>query len=268
MKPITLIFLLTLFCTTKTFAQQGSSEQLAIEFLNNGEIEKALSLFDEAYSKTPSQHLYRLYLDALLQEKNTRDAERLVRRHQRNFPQNPTTAIDLGYVFLISGDKNRADREFKTVVDKLPNNQNQIAEIAVMLFSRGQTEFAIQAFQKGRQILNQPQAFSLDMATLYERTNRMADMTNEYLTFLEYGPHMLAMVQQRVQVVLANDTEDKKTAAEIRKTILDYIQKNPQSRTAQDFWIGLLLSVEDFETAFTFARAYDRRFNDDGAKML
>ena len=255
------------FLCAVSFAQQGSTEQLAIEFLKNGETEKALKLFDEAYSKTPSQHIYKLYLDALLQEKNTREAERLVRRHQRNFPQNLTTAVDLGYIYLISGDKTKADKEFSAIINKLPNNQNQIAEIAVALFNRRQTEYAIQAFTKGRQILNNPQAFAFDLATLYERENRMADMTNEYLVMLDFNPNMLSYIQQRMQVILSDDTE-KKASSEIRKTILDYIQKNPQSRIAQDFWISLLLSTEDFDMAFTFARAYDRRFGDDGQKML
>ncbi|MDR1951434.1 MAG: tetratricopeptide repeat protein [Bacteroidales bacterium] len=262
------ILCLTLLFGSVSLAQQGSTEQLAIEFLNNGETEKALQLFNDAYSKTPSQHIYRLYLDALLQEKKTRDAERLVQRHQRNFPQNQATAVDLGYVFLISGDKNKADKEFKTIVDKLPSNQNQIAEIAFALFSRGQIEFAVQAFLNGRKILNNPQAFSLDLATLYEYANRIADMTNEYLAMLSYTPDMLSYVQQRVQAVLSGDTDDKKATTEIRKTILEYIQQNPQSRTAQDFWIGLLLSIEDFETALTFARAYDRRFNDEGRMVM
>jgi tetratricopeptide (TPR) repeat protein len=267
MKQIWYLSLMLVF-NSVCFAQQGSAEQLAIEFLNNGETQKALQLFNEAYSKTPTQHIYRLYLDALLQEKNTRDAERLVQRHQRNFPQNLTTAVDLGYVFLISGDKNKADREFRNVIEKLPNNQNHISEIAVTLFNRGQTEFAIQAFLRGRQLLNNPQAFSHDLATLYERANRIADMTNEYLIMLDYNPNMLSFVQQRMQMVLSGDTEDKNATSEIRKTTLDYIQRNPQSRTAQDFWIGLLLSIEDFETALTFARAYDRRFSDDGQMVL
>jgi tetratricopeptide (TPR) repeat protein len=251
-----------------SLAQQGSTEQLAIEFLNNGETEKALQLFNEAYSKNPTQHIYLLYLEALLQEKNIRDAERLVQRHRRNFPQNLTTAVDLGYVFLISGDKNKADREFKNIIERLPNNQNQIAEIAIAFFNRRQTEFAIQTFIKGRQILNDPQAFSHDLATLYELSSRFVDMTNEYLVVLEHSPSMLSFVQQRVQAVLSNDSENKKATSEIRRTILDYIQRNPQSRTAQDFWIGLLLSIEDFETALTFARAYDRRFNDDGQMVF
>ncbi|MCL2682388.1 MAG: tetratricopeptide repeat protein [Bacteroidales bacterium] len=260
--------LMVLFCCSVLLAQQGSTEQLAIEFLNNGEIAKALKLFDEAYSKTPSQHIYNLFLDALLQEKNTKEAERLVRRHQRNFPQNLATAVDLGYVFLISGDKTKADKEFSAVINKLPNNHNQIAEIAVALFNRGQTEYAIQAFAKGRQILNNPQAFSLDLAALYERSNRIAEMTNEYLLMLDHNPNFFSYVQQRVQVILSNDTDDKKATGEIRKTILEYIQKNPQNRTAQDFWISFLLSIEDFDMALTFARAYDRRFGDDGQKAL
>ena len=260
------VVLMMCFCSV-TLAQQGSTEQLAIEFLNNGETEKAIQLFEEVYSRTPSPHIYRLYLDALLQLRNTRDAERLVRRHQRNFPQSPTTAVDLGHVFLVSGDKAKADREFTAIIDRLPNNQSQIIEIAIALFDRRQTEFAIQAFVKGRQNLNNPQAFARDLATLYERADRMADMTNEYLLMIEHNPNLLSLAQQRIQVIIANDT-DKKASSEIRKTILDHIQRNPQSRIAQEFWISLLLSTEEFDTALTFARAYDRRFNDDGRKVL
>ncbi|MDR2907152.1 MAG: tetratricopeptide repeat protein [Bacteroidales bacterium] len=247
-------------CCAVSFAQQGSTEQLAIEFLNNGETKKALKLFDEAYSKAPSPHLYNLYLEALLQKKDTKEAERLVRKHLRNFPNIRTTAVDLGYVYLVSGNKTKADKEFTNILERLPNNANQITEIAIALFNRNQMEFATQAFAKGRKILNDPQAFALDLAALYERANRIADMTNEYLVMLDYNPDILPYVEQRIQVVLANDTE-KQATAEIRKTILAYIQKNPENRTAQEFWISLLLATEDFDTAFTFAKAYDKRFN-------
>ncbi len=252
-----------LFMCAGIFAQQGSTEQLAVEFLNNGETEKALKLFDEAYSKTPSPYIYKLYLDALLQEKNYKDAEKLVRKHLRNFPQNPTTAVDLGYIYLASGDKTKADKEFANIINKLPNNHNQIIEIAVALFNRMQIEYAIQAFSKGRKILNNPQLFGVELAMLYESSNRLADMTNEYLIMMDYNPDMISYVDQRMQAILANDAE-KKAIPEIRKTVLDYIQKNPQSRTAQEFWVSLLLLMEDFDMAFTFAKAYDKRFNNAG----
>ncbi|MCL2414440.1 MAG: tetratricopeptide repeat protein [Bacteroidales bacterium] len=267
MKKRFLAFLTALFLYSVLFAQQGSTEQLAIEFLRSGQTEQAIQLFSEIYSRAPTQHIYRHYLDALLQRGNMREAERLVRRHMRNFPQNPTTAVDLGHVFFVSGDQSRANREFQAIIDRLPNNQNQITEIAIAFFNRGQTEFAIQTFTKGRQILNNPHAFSRDLATLYEQANRIADMTNEFLIMLENNPNTLSFVLQRIQMVLAND-RDNRAAAEIRRTTLNYIQRNPQSHIAQDFWISFLLSIEDFETALTFARAYDRRFNDHGRRVF
>jgi len=267
MKKRFLAFLIPLLLCSVLLGQQGSTEQLAIEFLRSGKTEKAIELFSEVYNRTPSPHIYRLYLDALLQQGNMREAERLVRRHQRNFPQSPAIAVDLGHVFFMSGDQSRANREFQSTIDRLPNNQNQIAEIAVALFNRGQTEFAIQAFTRGREILNNPYAFSRDLATLYERANRIADMTNEFLVMLENNPNTLSFVQQRIQMVLAND-RDNRAAAEIRRTTLNFIQRNPQNHIAQDFWIGFLLSVEDFETALTFARAYERRFNDHGRRVF
>ncbi len=261
------IAMLLFLCGNLCLAQQGSNEQLAIEFLKNGETEKALKLFEDAYSKAPSQHLYGIYLEALLQENKTKDAEKLAKKHLRNFPNIPTTAVDLGYIYLVSGEKSKADKEFSNLIEKLPKNYNQIVEIAFALFNRSQVEYAIQAFSKGREILNAPNAFSLDMATLYEQTNRMSEMTREYLTMLNNEPTMLPHVQQRVQAILTNDSDKKKTE-EIRKTILEYIQKNPESRIAQDFWIGLLLSVENFDMALNFAKAYDKRFNDNGEKAL
>ena len=214
-KHVWFFSVLMFFCTV-SFAQQGSTEQLAVEFLRSGQTEKALQLFEEAYSRNPTQHIFRLYLDALLQQRNIRQAERLVRRHQQNFPQNLITTIDLGHVYLVSGDLSRAEREFRRVIDNLPNSQSQIAEIAVAFFNRNQVEHAIQTFLKGRQLLRNPHAFSQDLAILYERTNRIADMTKEYLTMLEHNPRSLPLVQQRIQVVLASDTEDKRATNEIR----------------------------------------------------
>lgn len=256
-----------LCCCLASFAQQGSVEQLAIEFLKNGETEKSLKLFDEAYSKSPSAHLYKLYLDVLLQEKQIKDAERLVRKHLKNFPQTLATSVDLGYIYLISGDKTKADKTFLDVLKNLPNSETQLADIAGSFFVRTQTEYAIQAFLQGRLILNDPHAFAIDLASLYEQTGRISEMTQEYLVLLEFDPNILPYIQQKMQAIFANDS-DKKAAAESRKTILDYIQKNPQSRSAQNFWIGLLLSTQDFDLAFTFAKSYDRRFGDGGQKAM
>ena len=71
-------FMLLLFFITGAvaFSQTNTNEQLAIQYYQNKEYDKAVLLFEDLYSKTPTPFIYDYYYNCLLEIKDYKRAQK------------------------------------------------------------------------------------------------------------------------------------------------------------------------------------------------
>src|SRR3954466_4467980 len=81
--------------------------QLADQYFNSYEFEKAAVLYEKAYSFDPNG-VYQNYLRCLLAMKNFNEAEKLVKKTAKKNPSNPGYQADLGNIYELQGDKSKA----------------------------------------------------------------------------------------------------------------------------------------------------------------
>ena len=70
-----LSLLAIVFVQLQTVAQPTTDEQLAQQFYQNKEFDKALNYYEKLYTKTSSQEFYTPYLNCLLETKDFKKAE-------------------------------------------------------------------------------------------------------------------------------------------------------------------------------------------------
>jgi tetratricopeptide (TPR) repeat protein len=87
----------------QTAPQAGNEEQLAMQFYQNREFDKAAGLFERIYEKKPSIFNYQYLFFCLVEIKEYGKAERLVKKCQRAEPDAPRYQVDLGYINYRSG---------------------------------------------------------------------------------------------------------------------------------------------------------------------
>ena len=95
------------------FAQPGQSNaELANQYFSTGEYDKAVVYFEKFYDQDPFA-AYLGYSKCLMALKDFDKAEKLIRKHQKKFPQDPSIRIDLGLLYDLEGKNNDAKKVFE-----------------------------------------------------------------------------------------------------------------------------------------------------------
>ena len=109
MKTVRIIFVLAfVFIQLHSFAQPGTDEQLALQFYQNKEFDKALDYYEKLYNKKSPQVFYLPYLNCLLETKDFKKAEKIVKKQIKQNPDAPNYIVDLGNVYFRADDVEKA----------------------------------------------------------------------------------------------------------------------------------------------------------------
>ena len=249
-----------------SISKSSDDEMLAAQYFQNKEFDKASVLYGKLYSKNQSQFYYNNYLNCLLEMKNFSDAEKVVRKKIKKESKSLRYRVDLGYIYSRAGDAAKAEKEFENVIENLKNDYPEIVDIANSFIIRGQPQFAIKTFQKGRNLSKDDNIFNYELADIYERTGDYQQMTEEYLNLLESNKTLLDQIENRLQVSLNFDPDNKKNVL-FRKTLIKRIQQNPGNAIYAELMLWHAIQQKDFESALQQAKSIDRLYKEQGDRI-
>ena len=245
---------------------EPDKEKLAAEYVKNKEFEKAVVLYEELFEEKKTHFFYTYYLYCLLELQDYKAAIKVTKKQMKNNPERLRYLVDEGYIYTLSGEPEKATKIFDEAFEQVTANANQIKELANAYNYRGQTDYAIDTYLKGRQLL-QEEAFNLELANIYKRMEQYDDMVNEYLNLLEVDLKRLKTVEGRLQSALNDDPEGLVNDA-LRTELLRRIQKNPDILINSEMLIWLSIQQKDFDMALIQARSIDRRMQEDGSRVM
>jgi tetratricopeptide (TPR) repeat protein len=245
----------------------GNEEQLALQFYQDQDYGKAAELFEQLYEKKPSLYYYQYLIYSYVEIKEYGKAEKLIRKCQKAEPDAPRYMVDLGYVKFRSGDVEKSKKIYEEALKKLTPNQQQVFELANGFITRGENEYAVRTYVKGRQLMNNTYPFGFELASVYERMGDFKSAMEEYLNMLDLNKSYLNTVQDRIQMTLAYDVNNEKNEM-LRKILLSRAQKNPDNTNYAELLWWYSIQQKDFELALVQAKALDRRFKENGDKLV
>ncbi len=246
--------------------QQGNDESIATQFYQNHEYEKAAEIFDRLYDEKPSQYYFQYLLSCLVEIKEYGKAERLIKKNLKGDPNALRYQVDLGYVYYRAGNTDKAKKLYEDALKKLQPNQQQIFDLSNAFLTHGENEYALRTYQAGRQLLNNTYPFGFEMASVYERMGDFKNAMEEYLNLLGVNTSYLVTVQDRIQMVLANDVNNEKNES-LRKILLSRAQKNPDKAYYAELLWWYSIQQKDFDLALVEAKSLDRRLGGNGEKL-
>ncbi len=247
------------------WAQTTSDIQLANQYYQDGEIEKAISLYKSLagnYRNIPLIH--NNYFRILLNTGRFDDGEKYIDKVLDKYPGNPYYQIDKGLIFVQQNQKEKEKAYFNRLIETLTDDDFQI-RVAAQHFARNQLyEYALETYTLARKKQRQPYAYSLQMANLYRILNRNDAMIEEYINYTKEQPNQINSVKNILQNVL---TEEEDLNA-FETMMIDYVQKYPDNDIYTELLIWVNLQQKDFYAAFIQARAVDKRYRLQGTGML
>ncbi len=264
---VVVLLLFMLFAVVRVFAQSDTNEKLAIQYFQDKEYEKAAILFEELYNKAPTPFIYNYYLNCLTELKDYDKAEKFVSKAIRKNPGNFALLVDLGYVYNMGNEPEKAKKQFENTLKSISADPEQITSIANAFVSRDQADYAIRAYEQGQKILKNAYNFNLEIAEIYLKKNDFASALNQFLDYIGTFPGSTDQIQSKLQDLLVNDPEN--TRNNIFKTsLLQCIKKEPDIKSYPELLLWYFIQEKEFGAAIIQAKAIDKRFNEDGERVF
>ncbi|MDR1739375.1 MAG: tetratricopeptide repeat protein [Bacteroidales bacterium] len=268
--------------------QSGNNLQLAQKYEQNGETEKALSLYAEAFEEDQSPYIYEQYLNALLKAERFSEAEKTIKIFQKKSNNPALQQIDLGYVELLrekattkattakvttSGKRKnqsrlKSEEIFQDIIDNLqsPTATYILQELSQAFSKRIQTsEYSIKLYQKARANSKNEDMYAEELGMLYRQNGEVEKMLDEFIKVLKKAPQKQAQIEENIQVFIGTNPEKQQ---EIRKILQLKMQKEPQGKTVQTLYIWALWQEKMFEEALKQSIDFSVKFNDGGEKIF
>jgi len=238
----------------------SNESQLAAEYYSKQQFDKAAVLYEKLYKENPSYVNYMYYYFCLIQLNRFDEAEKLVKKQIKAFPEKARYLVDLGYIYQMSDESGKAKKEYENAILQLPPDRNAVIELAGAFQSRMENEYAIRTYYRGRELLGYSESFSLEIGSIYESEGKYEEMFSEYLNLIEAEPSM-------IQNTLSEDPDGTKSDL-FRIALLKRIQEFPDKIFYSEMLIWYSIQQKDFKTALIQAKALDRRFGEQGERVF
>ncbi len=242
-----------------------SDEQLAAQYFQKKEYDKALVLYERLFKKNNNNINYTYYLYCLIELQEFKAAEKLVKNQMKEFPGKLKYSIDLGYVYAEEGETGKANKQFDESLRQIYPEQSSVIEAANSFLMRGQLDYAVAAYKRGNEIVKD-YPFYLELGDLYYQTGNYSMMIDEFLNYLDYDSGNLSIIQTKLQTALSQNNENN-ISEMLRKTLLKRTQRFPEKIYYSEMLLWLSIQEKDFDLAFTQAKSIDRRQGEEGDRI-
>jgi tetratricopeptide (TPR) repeat protein len=261
-----LTILLLMVSPSVTQAQVQNNAELATQYFSTGEFDKAVVFYEKFYDQDPLG-AYPNYLKCLLNLKDYDKAEKLIRKHQKRFPMDANSRLDMAAVYEARGENEKAVKVYEDAIKNLSTDIGQINLLGNAFMQRQLYDYAVRTYLQGRKLVNGAYPFSFELAEAYNQQGSPDKMVAEYIDVIDWNPQYVSNVQTILQNKIANDSEGVYVDL-IRTALLRKIQKNPQESTYSELLYWLFLQEKDFESALIQAKSLDNRNNENGDRLL
>lgn len=263
----TTLLLLLLLPGPVLYAQSQQDVDLALEYYKNGEFDKAAVMYEKICNKAPDNtFFFQNYLQCLTSLNQLDEAEKVIKKQIKRFPDDLTYYIDLGRIYHLMGDDKRANEQYDEAISQISGNLPSVNLLANKFQNAGLNDYAIQLYQKARKQFKAENSdlFLAELALLYQKQNNVPEAVKAYLDIVDYNPSMADEVEGRIQPLL----ETPAYARELQAELYRRIQKRPDSEVFSEMLIWYFVQKEDFTAAFQQVKALDRRRKEDGQRVF
>lgn len=241
-----------------------SDTQLAIQYYQNKEFDKALPIMEKLFESTKSRAYFIYYLNCLSELNMLNEAEKLVKKQIKKEENKFIYMVDLGYLYKNSGKNQEAMEQYNLAISKMPWNNNAINELASAFISRSEFDYAETVYMQGA--LKTGFTFHFELANLYTIQRNYTKMSEEYLKIIDEDYSQMENVKSRLYYFVQNDMNEN-IAPILQNVILKKIQNNPKNTAYIEMLIWLYTQAKNFKGALIQEKALDKQMRSDGKRI-
>ncbi|MBD3581759.1 tetratricopeptide repeat protein [Flavobacterium selenitireducens] len=239
-----------------SLAAIAQNEQLAQNYFDKGEFEKAKVSYQELLKNQPSNSIYfQRLVESFQQLQQLEEAEKLLRERLERYKQGGLL-VEIGYNYQLKKDDSKAKKYYEEALAKIKVNAGDVYSVASSFEKRSLLDYALRAYKLALE--KEPKMnFNYQMALLYGQQGNTDMMINTFLDEAFANPHSTIVVQNQLSRFM-NEDADTNFNETLRKALLVRAQKD------QDiFWNQYLswfyVQQKEYGKAFVQEKAVYKR---------
>jgi tetratricopeptide (TPR) repeat protein len=248
--------LLLFFSCLFSFWVSAQNDQLALDYFEKGEFEKAVTLYEEIHTKQPTNlFFFEKLLHCYRQLQQFDKAENLIEKRKQKYNQ-PTMQIELGYNFQLQKQQDKANKYYQLALDEIQKEPNYAYQLGSNFEKKTLLDWALKAYELGQKF-NPNLNFDYQMALLQGQMGNVELMIDKLFDYAYAKPEFVPTVQSFLSRFLMENSNES-FPAYVKKTLLIRTQKTPDI-----FWNQFLswfyVQQKEYDKAFVQERAIYKR---------
>jgi tetratricopeptide (TPR) repeat protein len=251
-----------------SFSQTDTDIQLAQYYYSNGEFDKAVTYYQNLYSKSPTKVYFLRYFDCLVKTKNRKDAEKVLKKQINSNRKDVELKIMLGLFYEEDNNFKSAEKIYGELIDDLAPSPNQIIELSNLFVKKNKNDLALKALVKGRKLLKDSYPLNVQFAEAYASSGDYENMFKELINLLEISVTNKSSVQNTLVRFVDFSKQESKEYLSLKSILLEKSQRNAENFVYSEMLIWFFIQSDNFGAAVNQSIALDKRLNTFGENAL
>jgi tetratricopeptide (TPR) repeat protein len=251
-----IIYALSLFLM---FAASGFSqtEQLAENYFDRGEFEKALTVYERLMEEEPGNTTIFFKLIATYQQlERFAEAEKLLQYRLNNTANAPHYLVELGHNYELQEKRQQANQFYREALKAIESRPNYAFSIARTFEKYSLLDKAVEAYELGMK-MNPDAEYSIQLARLYGEQGEIEKMFGNYIDVLGKNPNLLPGISRIYGQFISEDAANEANVI-FRKLLLKKLQDD-QNILYNEMLSWLFMQQKEFKKAFLQEKAIYKR---------
>ena len=229
---------------------------LAENYYDKGEFEKALFIYQKLHKEAPSNSNFAFRIIEVQQElQHFEEADAFI-NHQQSLRNNPQMLVEMGYNFQLQNKLEQASVYFKKAIAIAKATPAYCYSIALRFEEHSLVDEAIEVYKLAINQTNKT-SYEYRLAGLYAQKKDVQNMFLSYLNFTENNPTFLSQVYRLFDDYISENPEAEYNQI-LRKILLKKLQTSPAI-----FWSQMLswlyTQQKDYQKALLQEKSIFRR---------
>lgn len=250
-------FLFLIFGITSFHNGSAQGVNLAQNYMDQGEYEKAKSIYQKLYFKNPRRQNYLFGLvDVYVQLEELDKAKDLMKNYLEKPGVFPNVFVELGYIYQIQKDTTEAENWYKKAID-IVKERNVFAYTTSKAFQdHNLLDYAIQTYEIAN--ADEPRInYSVQLARLYGEKGDEKRMFDNYIKLIEEDNKYIELIQRNFNAYIKENPQNESNLI-LKRLLFQKLQKNPDILYNQILsWV--FVQEQSYDKAFAQEKAIFKR---------
>ncbi len=235
----------------------SQNEQLANNYYDKGDFEKAKIIYEDLLRNSPSNTQYFLRtIDCYQQLQQFDIAEKTILERYNRYKQG-VFLVELGYNYQLQKNESKAKSYYEQAIEKIKTNPNDVYGVGNAFEKKVLLEYALKSYQTAMQV-QQNYNFNFQIGMLYGQLGKTDLMIDLLLTESYNNQQNANLIQMQLSRFMNGETDNTAFKDAMRKALILRTQKD------QDvFWNHYLswfyVQQKEFGKAFIQEKAIYKR---------